>query len=77
MGFFYLVNKKSKVNRKSSEIRIVKQQSRSAVHHEDEPDITDEGNESYLEGKRWSPTQMFVLCEKPNEHLCTRREVKY
>ena len=70
MGIFYLVNK-SKVNRRSSEKRNVKQQSRSAVHDEDEPDIS-EGNESYLEGKIWSPSQMFVLCYKPNEHLCRR-----
>ena len=47
----------------------MQQQSRSPVHGEDEPDISSEGNESYLEGKLWFPTQMFVLCDKPNEHL--------
>ncbi|XP_020617551.1 uncharacterized protein LOC110055503 [Orbicella faveolata] len=43
-------NEKSKTNRKTSQIRNAKQQQiRSPVHDEDEPDISNEGNESYLE----------------------------
>ena len=47
----------------------MQQPSRSPVHGADEPDISSEGNESYLEGKLWFPTQMFVFCDKPNKHL--------
>lgn len=50
--FFYLGNK-SKANRKTSQMKKAKQQQqiRSPVHNENEPDISNEENESYLEGK--------------------------
>ena len=69
----FLVNKNRQVNRKTSEIKnAMQQQSRPPVHDEDEPDISSEGIESYLEGKLCFPTQMFVLCDKLNKHLCRR-----
>lgn len=56
------------------------QQIRSPVHNENEPDISNEENESYLEGKIQLPTQMFLLrafCDKRNGHMCRRGQVKY
>jgi len=73
-GLFYLGNEKSKTNRKTSQIRNAKQQQiRSPVHDEDEPDISNEGNESYLEGKIIpvvSLTQMLVLCDSSPMDIC-------